>query len=104
MIKTSTSGFLGGNYRWTVRIGENRNENHFRIHDQSMGRTIFESNEVWDTDALKLIRLLLEYEYAHSMDINKAITIANRELRHIKLCGLKNEFGAVEQIIDLGDG
>lgn len=104
MVKASANGFLGGNCRWTVRIGEKRNENYLRIHDQSMGRTIFESDEVWDTDALKLVRILIKYEYNHRVNLNEAIAVVNRELRHIKLYPLKNEYGGLEEIIDLGDG
>lgn len=97
-----TSEFLGGSYRWTVYIGE-RNENTLTIHDQAMGRYILKENEIWDSDILKLVRLLGEHRYSHSITLDEAIKLVNKTCRHLKLTAVKNEYGGIESIFNLGD-
>ena len=66
MISRIYNQVQNGNYIWTVELGEHRNMNTIRIHDQSMGKTIYTCEEVWDSDAFKIVRLLDEHRYDYT--------------------------------------
>lgn len=84
MISRVYSNVQNGNYIWTVGLGEHRNRNTIRIHDQSMGETIYVNEEVWDSDVFKIVRLLNEHKYDYTK-IREMIGMVNRACRHLEI-------------------
>ena len=74
-----------GNYNWTVRITEEKNKNLISIHSQSMGRTIYENHEIWDSDVLKLIRTLDKDRYNHNVKLTDIIKKLNKNTSHLNI-------------------
>ena len=73
-----------GSYIWTVWMDEERNKNSMRIHSQSMGRTIYETDDIWDSDMLKIVRILKRNQYSY-LKIGDVLKKINRECRHLEI-------------------
>ena len=73
-----------GNNFWTLHIGEERNKNSIRIHSNDMGKTIYETHEVWDSDFFKIIRLLHEHQYDRT-NLKAMIKKINSQCRHLEI-------------------
>ena len=93
---------IGSACIFSVTIGEERNENQFIIHSQSEGRRICEVNGVWDSDALKIARIINKLRYGRETT-EEILKIINRNCRHIDLRILHNKYGGIEEIINMGD-
>ena len=75
-------GFAGGNYRFTALMGETRNKNCLRIHDQSIGES-YEIANIWDTDLFKIVRYLKTLEFDHRTDIFTVCDKLNKICNHL---------------------
>ena len=73
-----------GNYLWIVWMDEEKNKNSMRIHSQSMGRTIYETDDIWDSDMLKIVRILRNEQYSR-LKIEDVLKKINRECRHLEI-------------------
>ena len=74
-----------GNYLFIVNMNtEEKNKNELTIHNQSLGKTIYNNNEIWDSDLTKIIRTLKKYEYSR-LDINEIIKKLEKGCRHLKI-------------------
>lgn len=69
---------------FSIWLNEERNKNEFTIHSQSVGKTIYKNEEVWDTDVFKLARLLKQYQYSR-IGIKDMIKKINRTCRHLEV-------------------
>lgn len=69
---------------FNIWMGEDRNKNEFSIHSQSVGKTIYENKEVWDTDVFKLARLLKKHQYSR-IGIKDMIKKINKTCRHLEI-------------------
>lgn len=77
-----------GNYVWTLSMDtEEKNRNILNIHDQSMGRTIYTNEEIWDSDLTKIIRILKKYEYSR-LNLKEIINKLNKGCRHLNIVTL----------------
>lgn len=84
MISNVYRNVQNGNYSWNVSLGAERNHNSLTIHSNNMGKTIFETEEIWDTDVFKIVRILAKYEYSR-MNITDIIKKINKECRHLEI-------------------
>lgn len=73
-----------GNYSWTLWMSEEKNKNVIRIHDQNMGMTIYENDEVWDSDLFKIVRELNKHQYDRT-NIKDMLMKINRVSRHLEI-------------------
>lgn len=76
---------VGGNVRWNVYITENRNKNILTVHNQSMGKTVYTNEEITDNDVFKLVRLLNDLKYEHSIKVEDVIKKVNKTCRHLDI-------------------
>ena len=83
MRKKIYEEMVGGNNFWTIYVTENRNRNVLEIHNNSEGKT-FKSDWIYDSDILKLIRLLNEYKYSF-IKFDDLIKKINSRCRHLKI-------------------
>lgn len=93
---------LGNNCVFSVTIGNERNENEFIIHSQSEGRRICEVNNVWDSDALKLARIINKNRFGRE-STEELLKLINKNCRHLDLMVIRHEFGGIEKIINVGE-
>lgn len=74
-----------GNYRIRVAMNcQEKNKNTLTIFDGNMGETYFESEEIWDSDIPKIVRILSEHEYGH-MKIQDICHKLNKGCRHLNI-------------------
>ena len=73
-----------GNNVWTLMMGVDRNSNYIRIHNNSIGKTLYENDDVWDSDILKIARLLKKHEYSY-IGLEDMLKRINRECRHLEI-------------------
>ena len=73
-----------GNNVWTLLMGEERNSNSIRIHNNSIGKTLYECDDVWDSDLFKIARILKRHEFSH-LKLEDVLKKINRECRHLEI-------------------
>ena len=61
-----------------------RNSNTLRIHSNSIGKTIFETDNIYDTDFLKIYRILTSKKYDFK-DFKEIIKDLNKGTRHLNI-------------------
>lgn len=72
------------NHIFEIHNGKERNHNRLLIHSNDMGKTLYETHNLYDVDVLKLIRVLEEEKYNYD-DFHNILKKINRECRHLKL-------------------
>lgn len=75
---------MGTNCLFTVTASEIRNENSLTIHSQNMGKTIYSSDSIHDSDVLKIIRTLEDEKYSRKSTKEICRTL-NRKCRHLDI-------------------
>ncbi len=75
---------LGTNCGFTVYASEKRNENRLVIHSNNIGRNLFESDSVYDSDLLKIIRILDTFKNS-SARTQQIVDKLNKNCRHLKI-------------------
>lgn len=86
LVSKVYSNVQNGNHHWSVYASSEKNQNKLVIHSQSMGQTIFECDEVWDSDVLKIVRVLYDEQYNHYQGaFEKVIKKLNRNCRHLNI-------------------
>lgn len=75
---------LGTNCGFSVYASKSRNENRLTIHSRNGGRTIFESNSVYDSDLLKIIRILDSFKHS-SANTEEIVDKLNKKCRHLNI-------------------
>ena len=83
-ISRAYQNVQNGNNHWTVAIGEERNKNTLRIHSNNMGKTLYETTEVWDSDLFKIVRILDEHKYSN-LKLKDIIKKINSQCRHLEI-------------------
>ena len=78
------SKVLGTNCVFTLHSSENRNENSISIHSQTMGKTVYSSDSIHDSDVLKIIRTLESVEYSRK-STKDICRLLNRNCRHLDI-------------------
>jgi len=75
---------ITGNLHISLYSSDKRNKNHFKIHSNNIGRTIFETFDVYDSDVLKIIRTLEQYEYSYK-SYTEIFDKLEKNTRHLKI-------------------
>ena len=73
----------------SVSVSNERNKNLITIHNNNIGKQTYLNNNVWDTDILKIIRIIEENQYLWSFEtlINKI----NKGCRHLTINNKSNQ-------------
>ncbi len=71
------------NHIFEIYTGD-RNHNRLVIHSNDMGKTIYETYNLYDVDVLKIIRVLEEEKYNYD-DFHNILKKINKVCRHLKL-------------------
>ena len=91
----------GGNFSWFGVASDSKNHNSLKIHDQSMGETLETIEDIWDSDFLKIYRVLVENENTRT-DFKTIIKQINRVCRHLEI-HVYDYQGGYLLIVDQGD-
>ena len=75
----------------SVFVSEERNKNGLKIHNNNIGLTTYENTEIWDSDVLKIIRVLDDNKYKHYKSFNDIVKDMEKETRHLKINNKSNE-------------
>lgn len=78
------TAMVGGNRRWTLYASDKRNMNSLRIHDNGLGKTVYKTDKIHDSDVLKIIRVLDDLEDGF-VKFEAAVQKINRNCRHLDI-------------------
>lgn len=78
------SQVMGTNCVFTVYASEVRNENSLTVHSQNMGKTLFHSDSIHDSDVLKIIRTLEDEKYSRK-STKEICKVLNKKCRHLDI-------------------
>ena len=89
MVRTVFREVMTGNNVIVVRTGNNRNENSLTIHNNSIGKTLYKNEKIYDSDVLKLVRTLEQYQY-NRISFKDLINKMNKNCRHLDIIYIDN--------------
>ena len=75
---------MRGNNVISVYSGDERNKNILRIHNNSIGKTLYVNENIYDSDVLKLVRTLEKLQYSR-ISFEELIAKMNKSCRHLNI-------------------